>query len=77
MHQEQFEIIALDDGPSVEIPLDWLRDPKEVAAAEKNRKAEPGRSESKQSDPGRSDARDRGGRRARRRGGRGDREAGE
>ena len=40
MHQEQFEIIALDQGPSVEIPLDWLRDPKEVAAAESNRKSD-------------------------------------
>ncbi len=40
IHQEQFELVALDDGPSVEIALDWLRDPKEVAAAEEAKKVE-------------------------------------
>ena len=40
MHQEQFEITALDEGPSVEIALDWLRDPKEVAEAEEAKKTE-------------------------------------
>jgi ribonuclease G len=28
LHQEQFELIALDEGPPVEIPLRWLQDPK-------------------------------------------------
>ena len=28
MHQEPFEIEALDSGPPVEIPLSWLEDPK-------------------------------------------------
>jgi ribonuclease G len=28
LHQEQFEVIALDEGPAIEIPLRWLEDPK-------------------------------------------------
>jgi ribonuclease G len=28
LHQEQFEVTALDEGPAVEIPLRWLQDPK-------------------------------------------------
>jgi ribonuclease G len=33
LHQEQFEVIALDEGPAVEIPLRWLEDPKPADAA--------------------------------------------
>jgi ribonuclease G len=43
LHQEQFEVLALDEGPPVEIPLRWLRDPAEIAAeeeSERERKAE-------------------------------------
>jgi len=40
MHQEQFEIVATGEGPSVEIELDWLRDPQEVAEAEAAKKTE-------------------------------------
>jgi hypothetical protein len=32
-HQEQFEVMALDEGPPLDLDLPWLRDPK--AAAEK------------------------------------------
>ena len=32
LHQEQFEVVALDEGQPVEIPLRWLRDPAEIAA---------------------------------------------
>lgn len=32
LHQEQFEVVALDAGQPVEIPLRWLRDPAEIAA---------------------------------------------
>jgi ribonuclease G len=67
MHQEQFEIIALDEGPSVEIPLEWLRDPKEVAAAESSRKSETKRADGKKSDSKKSEPRERtNGRRSRR-----------
>jgi ribonuclease G len=34
LHQEQFEVEALDSGPPVVIPLRWLRDPSEIAAEE-------------------------------------------
>ena len=34
IHQEQFEVEALDSGPPVSIPLRWLRDPAEIAAEE-------------------------------------------
>ena len=34
IHQEQFEVEALDDGPPVETELRWLRDPAEIAAEE-------------------------------------------
>jgi ribonuclease G len=34
IHQEQFEVEALDEGPPVSIPLRWLRDPAEIAAEE-------------------------------------------
>jgi len=43
LHQEQFEVVALDEGPPMEIPLRWLRDPAEIAAeddAEREQKAE-------------------------------------
>ena len=33
IHQEQFEVEALDEGPPVQIPLRWLRDPAEVRGA--------------------------------------------
>ncbi|MAI78152.1 MAG: Rne/Rng family ribonuclease [Deltaproteobacteria bacterium] len=36
LHQEQFEVEALDDGPPVETELRWLRDPAEIAAEEEN-----------------------------------------
>ena len=36
LHQEQFEVEALDDGPPVEIKLQWLRDPAEIAAEEES-----------------------------------------
>jgi ribonuclease G len=35
LHQEQFEVQALDEGPAVEIPLRWLRSPEEIAAEDK------------------------------------------
>ena len=47
LHQEQFEVEALDDGPPVEIELQWLRDPAEIAAEEEN--LAKAREESKQS----------------------------
>jgi ribonuclease G len=34
LHQEQFEVEALDIGAPVAIPLRWLRDPAEIAAEE-------------------------------------------
>ena len=34
IHQEQFEVEALDSGPPVSIPLRWLRDSAEIAAEE-------------------------------------------
>ena len=34
LHQEQFEVEALDDGPPVTTELRWLRDPAEIAAEE-------------------------------------------
>ncbi len=34
IHQEQFEVEALDQAPPVSIPLRWLRDPAEIAADE-------------------------------------------
>ena len=37
IHQEQFEVEALDQGPPVTIPLRWLRDPAEIAAEEESR----------------------------------------
>ena len=37
IHQEQFEIEALDEGPPVTIALRWLRDPAEIAAEEEAR----------------------------------------
>jgi ribonuclease G len=37
IHQEQFELEALDEGPAVSIPLRWLRDPAEIAAEEEAR----------------------------------------
>ena len=47
IHQEQFEVEALDEGPAVSIPLRWLRDPAEIAAEEEARA-------SRSSDNGRS-----------------------
>ncbi|MBW2229680.1 MAG: Rne/Rng family ribonuclease [Deltaproteobacteria bacterium] len=35
LHQEQFEVEALDAGPPVDIKLAWLRDPAEIAAEER------------------------------------------
>ncbi len=37
LHQEQFEVEALDEGPPVSMPLRWLRDPAEIAAEEETR----------------------------------------
>jgi ribonuclease G len=34
LHQEQFEVTALDDGPPVSLPLQWLDDPKETEPSE-------------------------------------------
>ncbi len=39
LHQEQFEVVALDEGDPVEITLRWLEDPKLREAAEKADKA--------------------------------------
>jgi hypothetical protein len=66
IHQEQFEVEALDEGPPVTIPLRWLRDPAEIAAEEEARS-------SKSSGNGRSSRR-RG--RGRRRNGEASKEAG-
>lgn len=51
LHQEQFEIEALDDGPPIEIELRWLRDPSEIAAEEEN--VSKARTESKQNEKSR------------------------
>jgi ribonuclease G len=40
LHQEQFEVEALDSGPPVTIPLRWLRDPSEIAAEEEAKSKE-------------------------------------
>ena len=40
LHQEQFEIEALDVGPAVPIPVPWLESREERAAAEAARRAE-------------------------------------
>ena len=43
LHQEQFEVEALDEGPPSDFSPSWLRDPKEIAAeeeAERLKKAE-------------------------------------
>lgn len=40
LHQEQFEVVALDAGPPVSIPLRWLEDPKEREEREKREAAE-------------------------------------
>ena len=44
IHQEQFEVEALGEGPGVTIPLRWLRDPAEIAAEEDARSKERGSS---------------------------------
>ncbi len=56
IHQEQFEVEALDEGPPVSIPLRWLRDPAEIAAEEEARSQKNGsggRRSSRQRDRGR------------------------
>jgi ribonuclease G len=57
LHQEQFEVVALDEGERVEISLRWLEDPKE-------RDGEDGETGSERDEPknGRSQRRRRGGR---------------
>jgi ribonuclease G len=40
LHQEQFEVLALDEGPPVDIPLRWLEDPKPPKTAAKGAAAE-------------------------------------
>jgi ribonuclease G len=40
LHQEQFEVVALDEGPPVSIPLRWLEGPKEREEREKREKQE-------------------------------------
>jgi len=42
LHQEQFEVIALDNGPPVSIPLRWLEGPKEREEREKREAREKG-----------------------------------
>ncbi|MGH0031538.1 MAG: Rne/Rng family ribonuclease [Myxococcota bacterium] len=41
LHQEQFEVEALDEGPPVEIPLRWLQDAKEEPEPEPTPEPEP------------------------------------
>ena len=58
LHQEQFEVQALDEGPPVEISLRWLRDPAEIAAEEA---AEKKRADARKGDqPGKRRGRGRG-----------------
>jgi ribonuclease G len=60
IHQEQFEVEALDEGPPVQIPLRWLRDPAEIAAEEEARANSPsqgGRGSRRRGRGGRRDAR--------------------
>ena len=47
IHQEQFEVEALDEGPPVSIPLRWLRDPAEIAAEEEAARNQKSRSGSR------------------------------
>jgi ribonuclease G len=47
IHQEQFEVEALDEGPPVSIPLRWLRDPAEIAAEEEEARNQKSRSGSR------------------------------
>jgi len=58
IHQEQFEVEALDEGPPVQIPLRWLRDPAEIAAEEEARANSPsGRGSRRRGRGGRRDGR--------------------
>jgi ribonuclease G len=57
IHQEQFEVIALDEGPPVELPLRWLRDPAEIAAEEQKQVAGNGRRAGRGSRRGRGGSR--------------------
>jgi ribonuclease G len=41
LHQEQFEVLALDQGPAVSIPLRWLGEPAVEETAEKKPEDEP------------------------------------
>jgi hypothetical protein len=60
LHQEQFELEALDGGPAVEVKLGWLRDPAEIAAEEEA--AEKAKADKSEKKNGRG-SRNRGGRR--------------
>ena len=41
LHQEQFEVVALDEGPAVEIPLRWLDEKQEEPEPEPEEAAQP------------------------------------
>ena len=43
LHQEQFEVTALNEGPPVDIALRWLEDPKQQAEKEKPKDGRPRR----------------------------------